>query len=339
MAAPDYTILSDFLTILGVRHTDSYTNRSFRSMPFPTMFGLKKLLATYGVESVGLKLADSDMIDRLPTPFIAQTSRGMVIVTAVDADTVMYVTQSVEETAPKGRFSAAMTGNVFVAFADDNACEPGYAVHRFTEIANIAKKWVLAALAVALLGYAIVTNGIYRHISTVLLTIIDIAGVYISTLLVMKSAHIKSRHADAVCSVVQAGGCDDTLATPASKFVGIFGWSEVGLAYFGVSLGCLLMFPDHIDDLALCNLICLPFSFWSVWYQKFKAKSWCTLCLCVQSLLWLSFFCYLGGGWLRQAFHPGTGFLVLGACYVAVMLAINAIIPLIDRNNDYVNSR
>ena len=61
----------------------------------------------------------------------------------------------------------------------------------------------------------------------------------------------------------------------------------------------LLIFPQYINLLALCNLICLPFSFWSVWYQNFRAHAWCTLCLCVQSMLWLLFFCYLFGGWLH----------------------------------------
>lgn len=127
---------------------------------------------------------------------------------------------------------------------------------------------------------------------------------------------------------------DVVLATSASKFFGIFGWSEVGLAYFSVSPLCLLMFPQHIGALALCNVICLPFSFWSVWYQNFRAESWCTLCLCVQAMLWLLFFCYLGGGWLRAAWAPSCDFVVLSVCYVAVMLSINALMPLIDRENN-----
>ena len=48
------TIFTDFLSCLGVRHTDNFSNRQFGTMPFNTMFGLKKLLETYGVDSGGI---------------------------------------------------------------------------------------------------------------------------------------------------------------------------------------------------------------------------------------------------------------------------------------------
>lgn len=333
MAEADYTILSDFLTQLGVRHTDSYTNRQFHSMAFQTVFGLKKLLGDYGVDAFGLQLGDNATLDRLPLPFIAQTSSGLVIVTKVGHDKVEYISQSMPETALRERFTSAMTGKVLVAYPQPDAFEPDYREHCFTDSANKAKKWVLAAAVAALIAYLFVTNHLYQHVSTILLTVIDLAGIYITWLLVQKSAHIKNKHADAVCSVVEAGGCDDILSTSAAKFFGIFGWSEVGFAYFSVSLLCLLIFPQFIGYLALINVICLPFSFWSVWYQKFKAKTWCTLCLCVQSMLWLLFFCYLGGGWLKEAFPLRIEFFVLGVTYLAVMLGLNAIMPLLDRDN------
>ncbi|MDE5567706.1 MAG: hypothetical protein K2J12_04605 [Muribaculaceae bacterium] len=328
---PDGAIFVDFLRCLGVSHTDSYSLAQFQAMPFQTLFGLKKLLDRYGIDAEGIALGNNNDIDKLPLPFIAQTTKGLVIVTAVDNDKVTYLSQSEEETAERCRFTASMTGNVLIAVPRPDAGEPDYGAHRFSDIANRAKSWVLAVCAAGLIIYLFISNHLYSHVSTVLLTLINMAGVYIGWLLVEKSAHIKNRHADAVCSVVEAGGCDDILETSAAKFFGIFGWSEVGLAYFSVSLLCLLIFPQYIGSLALINLICLPFSFWSVWYQKFKAKTWCTLCLCVQSMLWLLFFCYLGGGWLKEAFPLRPEIIVLGVTYLTVMLGINALMPLIDR--------
>ena len=328
---PDGAIFIDFLQSLGVRHTDAYSLQQFQAMPFQTLFGLKKLLDRYGVDSEGLALVDNNVIADLPVPFIAQTAKGLVIVTGVTDSDVSYLSQSQPETAGRDRFIASMTGNVLVAIPRHDAGEPDYRSHSFSDIANRAKSWILGACALGLIIYLFVSNHLYSHVSTVLLTLINMAGVYIGWLLVQKSAHIKNRHADAVCSVVEAGGCDDILETSAAKFFGIFGWSEVGLAYFSVSLLCLLVFPQYIGSLALINLVCLPFSFWSVWYQRFKAKTWCTLCLCVQSMLWLLFFCYLGGGWLKAAWPPRVEIIVLGVTYLTVMLGINAIMPLIDR--------
>ena len=329
---PDGAIFTDFLQALGVRHTDSYSLAQFQAMPFQTLFGLKKLLGSYGIDAEGLELSDNSEIDKLPVPFIAQTTKGLVIVTAVGDNKVDYLSQSEQESADRDRFTASMTGKILVAVRRPDAGEPNYGEHHFSDVANRAKGWILAACAIGLLLYLFISNRLYSHVSTVLLTIINAAGVYIGWLLVQKSAHIKNRHADAVCSVVEAGGCDDILETQAAKFFGIFGWSEVGLAYFSVSLLCLLIFPQYIGSLALINLVCLPFSFWSVWYQKFKAKTWCTLCLCVQSMLWLLFFCYLSGGWIKAAWPPTPEIIVIGVTYLTVMLGINALMPLIDRH-------
>ena len=130
-----------------------------------------------------------------------------------------------------------------------------------------------------------------------------------------------------MCRVLQEGGCDSVLETKASSFFGIFSWSEVGFAYFSVSLSCLLVFPQWIGYLALCNLLCLPFTFWSIWYQKFRARVWCTLCVSVQCSLWLLFFCYLAGGWLKDMFPLKIEFFVLGLSYLAVLLALNRLLP------------
>ncbi len=332
MEGGDHTLLSDWLKCLGVKHTDNYTDSEFGKMAFHTLFGMKKLLEAYGVASAGLRLDDNAQLEKLPRPLIVQTVKGLVIVTDVTADSVSYLSQSVAETAPRDRFQQAMTGNVMVAFPTDESIEPEYHTHRFTDWANRAKTWVLAFGAVALFAYLFISNGLYTHISTILLTLINLAGIYITYLLVQKSAHIKNKHADAVCSVVEAGGCDDILSLSASKFFGIFGWSEVGFSYFSVSLLCLLVFPQYINYLAAINILCLPFSFWSVWYQRFRAKTWCTLCLCVQAMLWLLFFCYLGGGWIKNIFPLHIEFFVLGITYLTVMLGLNALMPLIDRN-------
>lgn len=48
------TIFSDFLSELDVPHTQCYSDREFCTMPFQSLFGLKKLLQSYGVESEGV---------------------------------------------------------------------------------------------------------------------------------------------------------------------------------------------------------------------------------------------------------------------------------------------
>lgn len=326
------SLFSDFLTQLGVRHTTDYSDKAFGSMPFKSLYGLTKLLDSYGVENEALRLADTGEIVKLTVPFLASTAGGFVIVTEVGDGGISYITQGEPERMALDEFVKAWSGVVLLAYPGPDSCEPDYGAHSRDRFIAVAKKWVLILGAIALFLYAFISNGLYRSWSTVGIALIDIFGLWLTYMLVQKSVKIKNAAADKVCGVLQAGGCDSVLEMKASKFFGIFGWSEVGFSYFSVSLLTLLLFPQWLCYLAACNLCCLPFTFWSIWYQKFRAKVWCTLCVSVQASLWLLFFCYLGGGWLRGVFPLRIEFFVLGLTYLTVLLGLNRLLPLIDRS-------
>lgn len=338
------TLICDYLEQLRVPHTRNYSNSRFRKMPFKSMFGLSKLLEEYGIKSEGYFLTDKSELSLITPPFLAGTPRGYVIVTdmgkdASGKDTVSYLSYGVKETVPKEEFLGGWDGNVLLSYPSADAAEPDYKKNARLQFFMDAKKWVLLACAIFVFLYFFISNRIYASLSTVLVTAFDIAGLYFTYLLVQKSANIHNAAADSVCGVLQKGGCDKILEMSASKFFGLFGWSEVGFAYFSVSLLALLFFPSTLPWLALCNICCLPFSFWSIWYQKFRAKHWCTLCVSVQALLWLLFFSYLIGGWIKMIVPPEGAnvwayilpLFVLGASYLGVMLGVNALMPLITR--------
>lgn len=327
-----HTLICDYLKLLGVPFTEDYANSQFDAMPFQTMFGLLKLLQKYGIRSEGYLLEDKSEIVKINTPFIARTPAGLVIVTKVSPESVEYLTQGIPEKVPMQEFCEGWNGYVFLSFPSDNAKEPDYTSHARIQFFMRAKRWVLLACVVFLFLFLFIKNGLYQEVSCYFIAAIDIIGVYFTYLLVQKSLHIKNDAADRVCGVLQAGGCDDILDMKASKFFGLFGWSEVGFSYFSVSLITLLLLPWMLPWLALCNVCCLPFTFWSIWYQRFKAHKWCTLCVSVQCSLWLLFFSYLFGGWLKFAWPISWDFIALGVTYVAVMLGINALMPLIEND-------
>lgn len=330
-AKGQHTLICDYLSELGVPYTEDYANKQFQQMPFQTMFGLMKLLQTYGVKSEGYFLADKNEILKLSTPFIARTTPGLVIVTNVTPDSVEYLTQGVSERVSLQEFYKGWKGNVFLSYPNEDAKEPDYALHARLRFFMRAKGWVLLACVIFLFLFLFVGNGLYHDVSAYFIAAIDILGLYFTYLLVQKSLHIHNDAADRVCGVLQTGGCDDILDMSASKFFGLFGWSEVGFSYFFVSLAAMLLLPSLLPTLALCNICCLPFTFWSIWYQRFRAHKWCTLCVSVQTSLWLLFFSYLFGGWVKMAWPPTWNFVALGATYLGVMLATNAVMQLIEK--------
>lgn len=328
------SLFSDFLQELEVRHTEDYSDSRFASMPFKSMFGLSKLLSAYGIANEGVRIADKDEISALSTPFLAETPAGFVIVTSVDGGRVGYMSWGERETADAADFKRAWTGVALLAYPDEHSAEPDYDKHALLQLIGKAKKWALWALAAFVFAYFFIANGIYRHWSTVALAGFDLLGLWLTSMLVQKTLKIKSKAADHVCGILQAGGCDSVLELKASSFFGIFKWSEVGFAYFSVSLAALLCFPGSIGALALCNVCCLPFTVWSIWYQKFRAKVWCTLCVSVQCTLWLLFLCYLLGGWLRQALPLTLPTFVLAASYGAVLLGLNRLDKFYNSGSD-----
>ena len=333
MAHTDHTLVTDFLSELKVPFTKTYTRQLFENMPFKTLFGLSQLLKQYGVESQGYKLEDKTQVTSVPVPFIAQTGGGLVIVTKFSAQNVNYLTEGRPEIMSLTEFEKVATGVILIAKATTNAKEPDYAKHWRSEFIIQAKHFLLWILGGSLISYLLITKGTWRLMSVWGLLAVDLFGLWLTFMLVQKSLKIKNVTADKVCGVLQEGGCDSILKTDASSFFGIFSWSEVGFTYFGVSILSLLIAPATIHWLALINLCCLPFTFWSIWYQRFRAKHWCTLCVCVQASLWLQFFCYLLGHWQFPIFPLCLGFIFLCLTYVFVLLLLNRILPQFTNKN------
>lgn len=164
------------------------------------------------------------------------------------------------------------------------------------------------------------------------LLLVDLAGLAVTWLLILKSLKVASHSADRICGILQDHGCDTVLEQKASSFFGIVSWSEVGLSYFGVSTAILLIFPQCIGWLALVNLLCLPFTFWSIWYQRFRLHTWCTLCVTTQALLWLQAGSYLWAGAWHHQLSSGWSLAVIAAAYGAALLALNRLTTFIKHH-------
>lgn len=322
------SLFSDFLSQLGVRHTEQYSDQRYSDMPFFSLFGLSRLLCEYGVTNTGIKVDEDSktaVFPQLKVPFLADTPNGFLIITKIDGDNVTYLSQHDTFTASRQEIVDSWNGIALLASVRENAGEPEYCRHHIAEKMTGVKHLLLASIAVVLLGVGMWLSGLYSHWAAWLLLVADCAGILFSWMLVQKSLGIQSKAADSVCSVIEDGGCDEIARSEASSFLGIFKWSEVGLAYFSISLLAMLLFPSVMPALAAINILCLPYTVWSITYQRFVAKTWCTLCVCVQITLWILFAGYLLGGWTAHIFPIGLDFFILGAVYIGTMLGLNRI--------------
>lgn len=325
------SIFSDFLAELGVPHTVSGSDAAFEGMNFQSLFGFSRLLNSYGIDSEAYRLTDKEETTSIPVPYIAQLNDGFVIVTGYGNGTITYKCREKEQTKRKDEFVNSMTGVVLLAYPGENAGEPDYHKHRFFEIASGVKLWLLIVCTFALAVFGFIQAGLWKNVSTIFLTLVNFAGIGVTWLLILKSLKVNSGSADKICGILKEHGCDTVLEQKASKFFGLFGWSEVGFTYFTLSTLYLFLFPQYIGCLALINGCCLPFTLWSIWYQRFRLHTWCTLCVITQCLLWMQFFCYFFGGFWGSAFDNIIPLLAMGAGYVAGLMGLNRVMEFIER--------
>lgn len=294
-------------------------------MNFQSLFGFSRLLKEYGIPSEALRFADKSMLSQIPAPSLLQYKGEFVVAENITPEAVSFACARGKRQKSLADFQKAWSGIALIAYPDAQSIEPDYAKHRFRSAIALGKKIILALSALILFLVAFLRDGLELHWWETLIVVFDLAGLYVTWQLMLKSVHIHTKSADKICGVLQEGGCDTVLEQKASTFYGIFGWSEVGLAYFSISLISLLIFPDAAGWLAVLNACCLPFSFWSIWYQKFRIKAWCTMCVTVQALLWLIFFANLAGGAFLRISGGWIPAVCLVCAYAMALFGINAL--------------
>ena len=333
-------VLVNYLTLLGVRYTDVFTNQFFNEHPHKfNLFGLSKMLSDYGVENAATQIKEKENdISEIQTPFIAQFGGDFVAVHKVYPKDVSFFWKGANHILAIAKFIEAWTGIVLLAESSEKSIEPDYKEHRKTETLNLLKRilFMSAIGLIAVLAYIILLY--YTSIGISLLLIINIAGLFVSRLLLLKQMHVESQYADRICSMFKQKDCNNVLESEAAKLFGIIGWSEIGCGYFLANILLMLYSPALITSIALINILTLTYTLWSVWYQKAKAKQWCVLCLIIQVLLWAIFAVNLLFGYLKfpellthspisTRYTLITTLFFTACCYFASVLGINMLVP------------
>lgn len=321
------TVLSNFLQELHVEHTDEFSQKLYNEHPHKyNLFGLSKMLAVYQIENVALKVENKE--ESLPTleaPFIAHIGTDFVIVSLITQEKVEYIWKGKIIKIPIHEFIQKWTGVVLLAEPNNNSIEPNQKENNIKGLFKAFQKLMLLGSICFLLFFIFILNSKYTDIGIVLLLVVNIIGAYVGYLLLLKQMRIQSTYADKVCSLLKQGDCNDILEADAAKIMGVISWSEIGLGYFISNILLVLITPQFISYLAVVNLCALPYSLWSIWYQKIKAKQWCVLCLIVQSILWCIFFFNIFFGFISIPILHITSILSVFCIYSIPLLAINLV--------------
>ncbi|MDL2265068.1 thioredoxin domain-containing protein [Parabacteroides sp. OttesenSCG-928-G21] len=323
---------------LHIKYTQSFSNKYFNEHPHKNnLFGFSEMLTGYGIQNAGVRITDKENnIFNIETPFIAHTGGDFVAVYKIEPDKVHFFRDGKKISIPVPEFIQTWSGATLLAETTPESGEPDYKEHRKKELADVIQQSILALAVILIAGIAFFTHSLFTHPAISPLLVVNLIGVYISYILVLKQMHINSQYADKICSLFSKSDCNNVLESEAAKLWGIFGWSEIGLGYFSANVLILLFLPHLIPFLSLLNLFTLPYTFWSVWYQKTKARQWCPLCLMVLCLLWSIFILCCLFGYIRMPALDWNSLWDLaftGSLYIIPVVTLNLLLPKLSEGN------
>ena len=278
--------LKQLLSILGVKFTDEYADRLYRENPDRNnFFGLSYMLSVYGIESKGYNIEDKGAA-QLEKPFVAQTDTGFLVVSDIKEGNVSCQDEKGRHIVCAETFLKSWTGKVLVVKKSERSGEPDYVKNRKAARVKAAKRILMAFFCLALLGGLMLRQAASLTFSVAGYYLLSVMGLFVSVLLLQRQLHVGGGLGDKLCSLFKESSCEEVAASSASKTLLNVSWSEVGVGYFLSNVVLLSLSLDMIFVLGIVNILILPYTLWSLWYQKVKIRRWCTLCLFVQMILW-----------------------------------------------------
>jgi len=315
-----------FLKLLNVKVNAATVNETLQNHPdWPSVLCLSDSFNKWNIPNGAGKI-EPNQIDQLPLPFIAYTNDReypLSIVTQVADTTIQLYSKNYSKaiTESKEEFLKSWTGIYLIAEPGEHSGEKEYEKNK--------RKAVINALIPASLFALLITFSFFSVYNIVNNTdsnlVANVTGVYFQYFILLTGAVVTSLLLwyeidktnpllQKVCTGIAKGNCNAVLTGRQSKLFSWLSWSEVGFFYFAGGLLVLLFAgPDVTNAISLLgwlNILALPYTVFSVYYQWRIAKQWCVLCLAVQALLVLGCINVIANNYLTSFSTLPISFLI-----------------------------
>ncbi|HEY8659322.1 MAG TPA: thioredoxin domain-containing protein [Hanamia sp.] len=298
---PNVKATISFLKRLGIKVNNATVNETLQNHPdWPTLLCISDSLNKWGIPNGAGKI-DPEKIDELPIPFIAYTNdreNPLAIVMQANETTIERYQKNYNKAIieKKEDFIKKWRGVYLIAEPNAHSREPNYEAHKqkafFNSLIPVAVFTLLTILSflflIGIVGNAatlqtVNATGIYLQY------FILFAGVVVTSLLLWYEIDKNNPLLQKVCTGIAKGNCNAILSGKQAKVFSWLSWSEVGFFYFTGAFLTLLSAQNTIVNsvgvIAWLNILALPYTVFSIYFQWRVAKQWCVLCLAVQALL------------------------------------------------------
>lgn len=296
--------------LLNLKLTKDTLCRHLQNHPFyPSMLAIHDVFEEFGIVSEAYKLEPFERILDIKEPFLLQVKTEkengntfFALVYGNDGETADWFNpiSHRRECISFIDLKKKSTNYAMLFSASPKAGDKIFVSHWRKETLQKLGEYVY----VAFLPICLILIAIYRILSgtlnlySFLYATLLLVGCIVCGLLLMHEYNAYNPVVRSVCGGGQKMNCDAVLSSPGSAIAGI-PWSVIGGAYF---LGSLIFILESCLDimaftaLSYINLLTLPYTGYSLYYQKVVVKQWCPLCLSVLAITWCLFVISLIGG-------------------------------------------
>ncbi len=340
-----------FCQLLRVKVTATSLRKKITEHPdYPSLLSISDTLRIFKVANLGLKTTTNNF-HTFPTPFIVQVKGnksghnlfGIINELLPNQKISWYNPEKKKnEQTSKNDFNDLFTGYVMLAESNTDSGETEYEKkrneQRMRNFWNTVIALILPILLLLIIGYTSFMKGFLNSFFPICFALVTLAGTITGALLLLYEVDQHNPVLQKVCHSGKKTNCGAILNSEASHIWGI-SWSSIGFAYFcGMLIALMttsLTGATMLSVAALCNLLALPYIFFSLYYQGLIARQWCPMCLTVQASLVLQFLIALGGHFLSipsQKEIPAA--LAIATCFGVVFLSVQLLIPSLQRSKE-----
>ncbi|QXV65617.1 thioredoxin domain-containing protein [Mucilaginibacter sp. 21P] len=327
----------ELLTALGAKVSAEEVNEELEIHPdYPNLLAINDVLNNFGAEAGAYRIQPDDLPD-VPCPFIAHTTKPgheFMLVKRVTGGMLTVISDnSGSHKMNLKEFNDIFDGVVLVPEHNGETHKPqSKSAFHFNQVSGN----IIAALICVLIagGIFLLVNNINIWQSGALL-IVKTAGLAVSILLLVQSIDKNNPLVQTLCGGGGKTNCNAILSSKAANVVKGLSWSDVGFFYFAGTWLAVLFSGNNLANLqvlAVLNILSLPYTFYSIYYQARVAKQWCLFCCVTQALLWLEFGSFIT--LFNQPFNipAASGFVIIALCLALPVTGWLLLKPLLLQN-------
>lgn len=275
------TLMGRWLHRLKIPVSFSYLRFKLLShTDYPSLLSVTDTLDALRIDHT-VFIVDKEKLHEIPVPFLAYVDAN-----GGDFILVTNVTSLLQR---QPGFLKQWNGLTVIAEKPDVFNDPENTKWRSKEKKN---KQITVSAITLILAFAVFATLLQLNwlITGVMLT--SIAGLIVSALIVQHDLGINNTITQQLCGTGKNMDCNAVLHSKNSKVFSWLNWADMGIVWFCslflivlISLFSSVTAP-LIALLILLTIATMPFTLFSLYYQRFVIKKWCPLCLLVIAILW-----------------------------------------------------